>query len=326
MYSVIIPVYRNAEFIPMLIAEFSRISEEIRCKLGQQSEFVFVVDMSPDDSYELLEDALPRAPFSSQLILHTRNFGSLAAIRTGLRCANGDYFGNIAADLQEPPEILVSLLEALVAGNVDIVIGVREGREDSPSSRFTANLFWRTYRALIMKEIPKGGMDVFGCNRRVRDELLKLEEANSSLIGQVIWLGFRRAEVSYRRRARAFGKSSWTFRKKFTYLLDSVFSFTDLPVRILSLIGFAGTLVALVFGLVIIVLRFAGDIPIPGYAATVILISFFGALNMLGLGLVGSYAWRAYENTKRRPLSVIQTARVFAGEGALATIDDKATS
>ena len=120
---------------------------------------------------------------------------------------------------------------------------MREGRDNSPTSRFSANLFWRAYRALIMKDIPKGGMDVFGCNRRVRDELLKLQEANSSLIGLVIWLGFRRAEVGYHRRARAFGKSAWTFRKKLTYLLDSVFSFTDLPVRILTLIGLIGTFV-----------------------------------------------------------------------------------
>ena len=112
MYSVVIPVYRNAEFIPLLIKEFSRISTIVQERLGLAIEFIFVVDGSPDNSYELLEEALPEAPFSSQLIIHARNFGSFAAIRTGLKAATGDYIGTIAADLQEPPDLLLQFAEA----------------------------------------------------------------------------------------------------------------------------------------------------------------------------------------------------------------------
>jgi len=313
MYSVIVPVYRTAEFVPLLIAEFTRINELVQTRFGLPVEFVFVVDGSPDASHALLEAALPQAPFHSQLVLHARNFGSFAAIRTGLLAAKGEYFGVIAADLQEPPEILLAFLEALITDTHDIVVGVREARNDPAMSRFTADLFWNLYRWLVMKEIPEGGVDVFGCNRRAREELVKLDEAHSSIIGLIFWLGLRRTEVGYVRRPRIHGKSAWTFRKKFAYLLDSVFAFTNLPIRILTAAGFLGTGFAVLFGLVILAMRVFGDIPVPGYAATMVVITFFGALNMLGLGLIGAYAWRTYENTKRRPLSIIQSAKIFGG-------------
>lgn len=313
MYTVIIPLYRNEEFVPLLISEFSRISEEVRRRFDMAVEFVFVVDASPDRCYELLQDQLPQAPFPSQLILHARNFGSFAAVRTGLIAGRGDYFGVIAADLQEPPELLIRFLESLRDEQNDIVIGVREGRDDPAMSRVMANLFWRVYRRLVIKDLPEGGVDIFGCTRRIRDELIRLEEAHSSLVGLVFWLGFRRKEIGYERRSRAFGKSAWTLKKKINYLLDSVFAFTDLPIRILTGIGFLGLMVAICFGLLVMILRLGGEIRVPGYATTVIVIAFFGALNTLGLGLIGSYAWRTYENTKRRPLATIQRGQSFDG-------------
>jgi polyisoprenyl-phosphate glycosyltransferase len=319
MYSVIIPVYRNAEFVPALISEFGEIARTVRERHGMATEFVFVVDASPDNSYALLADALPQAPYRSQLILHARNFGSFAAIRTGLQAAKGDYFGVIAADLQEPPELLIRFFERLVDDSHDIVIGVRSGRDDPAVSRFSANVFWAVYRRFVVPEIPKGGVDLFGCNSKIRDELLRLDEARSSLVGLVFWLGFRRGEVEYARRGRQHGKSAWTFRKKMNYLLDSVFAFTDLPVRLLTFGGLLGVAAALAIGLLVTIMRVVGEIDVPGYTATIIVIAFFGALNTLGLGLVGTYAWRAYENTKGRPHATIQSGRSFDGATSAAT-------
>lgn len=313
MYSVIVPVYKNAEYVPLLIEEFSKINNVVQEEYGICIEFVFVVDHSPDLSHALLAHALPNAPFRSQLLLHARNFGSFAAIRTGLKAAKGDYFGVVAADLQEPPEILLSFLKVLTTDECDIAVGVREERKDPIASRVAATLFWRLYRYVVMKEIPKGGVDIFACNRRVRDELLRLEESHSSLVGLIFWLGFRRAQIGYTRRPRIHGRSAWTFGKKITYLLDSIFAFTDLPVRILTFLGALGTGFALLFATMILIVRLVGGIPVPGYAATIVAIMFFGALNTFGLGLVGSYAWRGYENTKRRPLAVVQSIEAFEG-------------
>ncbi|WP_433240092.1 glycosyltransferase family 2 protein [Streptosporangium sp. CA-135522] len=313
MFSVIIPVYRNAEFVPQLIAEFSGISAIVAERYGMPMEFVFVVDASPDDSFDLLKAALPLAPFRSQLLLHTRNFGSFAAIRTGLRAAQGDYFAVMAADLQEPPELLLRFLSSLVNDDMDIAVGVREGREDPGMSRLSANLFWAFYRRFVVRDIPPGGVDVFSCNRRIRDELLRLEEANSSLVGLVYWLGFRRSEVPYERRARAYGKSTWTLSKKVNYLLDSVFAFTDLPIRILTVLGVLGFAIAACLAIFVVVMRLTGEIAAAGYTTTILVITFFGALNTLGLGFIGSYAWRSYENTKKRPLALVHTVHAFDG-------------
>jgi hypothetical protein len=163
----------------------------------------------------------------------------------------------------------------------------------------------------VIKDIPEGGVDLFACTLPVRNEILKLNEAHSSLIGLVYWIGFRRAEVSYRRKARKHGKSAWTFRKKFDYFLDSIFAFTDIPIRILTSIGLLGVLVTSLMGIVVATARVLGIITVSGYATTVLMIMFFGTLNTLGLGLVGHYAWRTYENTKQRSLGIVRYTRSF---------------
>jgi polyisoprenyl-phosphate glycosyltransferase len=321
MFSVVIPVYKNADFVPQLIAEFTSIHADVADKYRMTTEFVFVVDDSPDESFALLQAALPRVPFRSQLLLHARNFGSFAAIRTGLRAAKGDYFAVIAADLQEPPNLLLQFLDKLVSNQADIAVGVREGRDDPAISQLSSNVFWWFYRRFVVRDLPAGGVDVFGCNRRIRDELLQLEEANSSLVGLVYWLGFRRAEISYRRRARAHGKSAWTLSKKITYLLDSIFAFTDLPIRIFTVLGTLGFLVATFLAALVIIMRLLGEIEVAGYTATILVITFFGALNTLGLGFIGAYAWRGYENTKKRPLALVRSVLTFDGtaEGRTST-------
>ena len=305
MFSVIIPVYRNEASVGDLLEALAGVSYAFEVRFGQDLEAIFVIDGSPDRCFELLAANLPASPFRSRVVLHSRNFGSFAAIRTGLAAASGDHFGVIAADLQEPPELLLDFFEALADDRCDVVVGRRDGRADPPTSRWASTLFWRIYRRLIMPEVPNSGVDVFGCNRQFRDELLKLDESNSSLIGLLFWLGFRRTEVSYERLSRKHGASAWTLGKKFNYLFDSVFSFTDLPIRLLVAFGLLGIVLACVLGAAIALARLVGNIDVPGYAATALIILLFGGLNALGLGIVGTYAWRGFENTKRRPLAVV---------------------
>jgi glycosyltransferase involved in cell wall biosynthesis len=314
VFSVVIPVYRNEASIPELIAALSAAGEEMQRRFGEELEAVFVVDGSPDGSHASLERELPGASFPSVLLRHSRNFGAFAAIRSGLAAARGEYCGVMAADLQEPPELMLQFLDAMRRGECDVVVGRREGREDPPLGRLASGLFWRLYRAFVIPELPEGGVDAFGCTRGFRDELLRLEESNSSLVGLVYWLGFRRGEVTYARRSRRHGKSSWTLRKKVTYLFDSVFSFTDLPIRMLMTGGLIGLVTASLMGAIVLVGRLLGTIQVPGYTATALLVMFFGALNAFGLGIIGTYAWRAFENTKRRPLALVMDARAFGGQ------------
>lgn len=299
--SVIVPLYKNEPNVPALLERLAALHRSVPGGI----EAVCVVDGSPDRSYALLAEALPRAPYPSRLLLLSRNFGSFAAIREGLRCATGRWFAVMAADLQEPQALVESFFAVLRADEADVVLGTRAQRADGVADRAASGLFWATYRTLINRELPAGGVDVFGCNEPFRARLLEFREAHSSLVGQLMWLGFRRKTVAYARAARDAGESGWTLRRKLGYLMDSVFAFSDLPIKVFAALGFLGLATSVVLGAVVAVARLGGAIEVPGYAATILSILFFGSLNLLALGIMGSYVWRAYENTKERPLAVV---------------------
>jgi len=305
--SLIIPVYKNELNIPSLLKAIRDMKKE----LSNDLEVVFVVDGSPDKSYEVLKNSLEKEKFSSKLILLSKNFGSFSAIRTGLEIATGKYYAVMAADLQEPPELAIQFFKILKNELIDIAIGTRDGRNDPYFSKLASNLFWSFYKKFVVTDMPKGGIDVFGCNKAFRDNLLKLDESHSSLIAQIFWLGFRRKQVYYKRIERQVGVSAWTFKKKVTYMMDSIFSFTDLPIKLLTRVGAFGIIVFGVLGLITFVSKIMGLISVPGYTAMFLAIGFFGAINLFGLGIIGSYAWRTYENTKKRPLSVILSVEDF---------------
>jgi glycosyltransferase involved in cell wall biosynthesis len=312
MFSLVVPVYRNEASIPDLLTAL----EDLNSSMEGNFEAVLVVDGSPDRCAELLGRGLLAAGFSSQLIVLSRNFGSFAAIRVGLEHARGRHIGVMAADLQEPPELLLEFRNRLEAGGCDVVVGTRTGRGDPLLSRTASYLFWKAYRTLVQREVPAGGVDVFGCTGEFRDHLVALDESNSTLVGLIFWLWFRREEVPYTRRRRKYGRSAWSLSRKIRYLLDSTFAFSDLPIRLLSGVGVVGMGLASVLGLVVLFSKLSGAIPVPGYAATVLTVMFFGGLNSLGLGLIGEYVWRAFENTKRRPLGVVANSRTFEGRQA----------
>ena len=301
MKSLIIPVYKNQDTIPDLFQALEQLNRDLDGSL----EVIFVVDGSPDQSAELIQEQMPGANFASKLLVLSRNFGSYPAIRVGLRVATGLHFAVMSADLQEPPALMVEFFRSLESDPIDVVVGIREGREDPHVSRILSDLFWRLYRRLILPEMPVGGVDVFGCNQAFRNQLLVMKETRSSLVAQIFWLGFRRKEIGYRRAARRHGKSAWTFRKRFEYMMDSVFAFTDFPIKWLIYLGGFGFILSILLGMVTFFARITGWIVLPGYATTLLIVLFFGALNMFGLGVVGSYAWRAYENTKHRPEGIL---------------------
>jgi glycosyltransferase involved in cell wall biosynthesis len=311
MYSVVIPVYKNEASIPDLLGTLRGIGE----RLNSDLEAVFVVDGSPDSSFERLASDLPSASFKSKLIVLSRNFGSFSAIRVGLQKANGPYFAVMAADLQEPADLIIAFFEELARGEVDVVVGTRQSRDDPSLNRMASQLFWFLYRKLIQPDLPRGGIDVFGCNAAFRQELLKLEESHSSLVGLLVWLGFRRKAIPYKRQRRQHGRSAWTFRKRARYLADSSFSFSDLPIKVLLWMGSVGVMISVFFSVILLWSRLTGRIQVPGYSPIVLSIIFFGSVNLACLGIVGAYVWRVYENTKKRPGAVILREMKFSSGG-----------
>ncbi len=307
LYSLVIPVFGNEGSIPELLLALAGID----AALAHRLEVVFVVDGSPDRSFELLGEHLPNCAFASQLVRLSRNFGSFPAIRAGLAIARGPYFAVMAADLQEPPELILDFFRALESEAIDITVGTRASRSDPALSSAAARLFWSLYKRFVQGEMPPGGVDIFGCNTQVRDQLLSLDESNSSLVGLLFWLGFRRKEFPYERRERVHGESGWTLSKKVRYLSDSIYAFSDLPIRLLIGTGAVGVVVSISFGIVVLAARLGGMIEVPGYAAIVLTVVFFAALNMFTLGVLGAYIWRTFENTKGRPDSIVMSADEF---------------
>jgi polyisoprenyl-phosphate glycosyltransferase len=312
MLSLVVPVYKNEASLPRLLRELEALSHRIPDEL----EVVFVVDGSPDGSLAFLQAQLPSWPVSSQLVELSRNFGSFSAIGAGLAQARGEYLAVLAADLQEPPELIVEFHRALSTDEADVVLGCRTGRADAWWSRWLSQSFWFLYRRFVVREMPHGGVDVFGCNRVVRDRLLELRESETNMVALLLWLGFRRTFIEYRRRPRLEGRSAWTFGRKIRYAVNSIFNFTDLPVRALLVLGTGGTLCALVAGVVVLIMWSLGRIPVLGYTPLMLVTTFFGGLTALGLGIIGQYLWLSLQNVRRRPSYVVRTARTFSAQAS----------
>lgn len=310
MLSLIVPVYKNEANIPSLLEAIAAISAQIE----EDFEAVFVVDGSPDYSHVVLERSLPAVRFKAQLISLSRNFGAFAAIRAGLEAAKGEFLAVMAADLQEPPELILQMYKALRNDECDVAYGERQRRDDPWTSQVMSRAFWGLYRRVAIADIPQGGVDIFGCTRTVRDQIMRLGERNSSLIGLLFWVGFRRKGIPYARSKREIGTSAWTFVKKWKYMQDSVFSFSDLPISLLIGVGAIGLLFSTVLALVVFVSAVFGQLDVPGYAATMMVILFLGMLQILSMGVLGIYLWRVFENTKGRPLHVIMSAQSFDGQ------------
>jgi glycosyltransferase involved in cell wall biosynthesis len=310
LMTVVVPVYRNEETLPELVRRLEGVSEQFEDRF----EAVFVVDGSPDGSGPVLRHMLSDSPLRSRLVWHSRNFGSFAAIRTGLTFASGQYIAVMAADLQEPVELLTDFYMALSSGEHDVALGVRCTRQDPGAGRIGSRGFWWVYRRWVQPEMPRGGVDVFACTRQVRDSLEALQESNSSLVGLLVWLGYRRVNVPYDRAARTVGASGWTLRKKARYFFDSVYSFTDLPINLLLAIGVTGVLLSLLGGVVVFVAWAFVGIRVAGYTPLMLTLLVMGSMTLSGLGVVGSYVWRTYENSKRRPGAVPMLSETFNGE------------
>lgn len=313
MYSIIIPVYRNADTLQLLLDRLSHMATQLA---PEPMEVVFTIDGSPDNSAEILRALLPQMNFTTQLIVHSRNFGSFAAIRTGLAAAKGPYFAVMAADLQEPPELVMTFFRQLRTDQCDISVGVRMVREDGTVSDLASRLFWSIYRKLAQPEMPRGGIDMFGCNDKVRDALVKFSESHSTLVGLLIWAGFRRENVPYRRLPRLAGSSGWSLRRKIRYMEDSFYAFSDLPIRLLIWGGGLGILLTMILSFIILVARLIGEIQVPGYTPIILAIMFFGALNLMCLGLIGGYVWRNFENSKQRPHALTLAHEHYTGSKA----------
>ena len=299
--SVVVPVYWNEGSIRAVLNRLGDFNVQTSGRL----QAVFVLDGPSDRSAEILITELPRANFDWKLIELSRNFGAFSAIQIGLAHADGCFVGVMTADLQEPMTFLLEAFDVLQSGEVDVVVGCRESRADPFGQRVSARLYWRTYRRLVQPDVPHNGVDVFACSRQVADVLSKYEEANTSLVGLLFWSGFRKATVTYARPQRDSGKSGWTFRKRFRYMANSVYSFTTLPLMVLQVLGLLGLTASLAVGISVFAAYLSGSIQVSGYVPVMLAVTGSTSVLLIGMGILGSYLWRIFDNTKKRPITII---------------------
>ena len=305
-FSVVVPVYKNASSLRALV----EVLEGLSTRRGSL-EAVFVVDGCPDESEAVLRSLLPRSHLRAQLVALSRNFGSFPAIQRGLACARGQFVCVMAADLQEPVSFVEDAFRALESGQAEVVVGQRVAREDPVRTQLAARAYWRAYRSAVNSEVPPGGVDVFGCSRRVANEIAAMHESHTSLVGLLYWVGYRRLAIPYQRAARHSGKSTWGVRRRIRYLLDSVYAFTDLPIVLVQVVGVLGVALSFLTGIAVFCAWLAGWVTEPGYVPLMVVITGGTSSILLALGIVGSYTWRAYENTKSRPTTIVASEEVF---------------
>jgi dolichol-phosphate mannosyltransferase len=221
----------------------------------------------------------------------------------GLNYVSGDCTMWLAADLQDPPELIVEMTDQWLAGS-KFVVALRESRVDPPLTTLFSNIYHWLVRKIISKDYPRGGIDILLMDAalvpHIRDSSKNI---NTTLLA--FWLGYEPANVPYARRKRVHGKSRWTFAKKVTYFIDSILGFSVLPIRLISLIGFIVSLMSFGYGTYIVVSTMLGYREVAGFATLVALISFLLGLVMIILGIIGEYVWRIFDEVTTRPEAVV---------------------
>lgn len=296
--SIIIPVYCNQmNLLPL----YDDIKNNIFVRKDVLFEIIFVDDGSNDDSWGIIQK-LSKSDNRIKGIKLSRNFGSHAAILCGLSNCSGDCAAIKAADSQEPTELIFNMLDEWSNG-YNVVLAVREDREDKS---FFSNLYYRITRKFALKNMPEHGFDVFLIDRKVIKVLETLDEKNSAITGQILWSGFKTKEVYYVRKKRLIGKSKWTLKKKIRLVMDTLFSFSTLPITFVTSIGAISIVVATIWFFVILISRMNNRIQVQGYTTLLAfqLLSF--GIIMITLGLLGNYLWRTFDSSRRRPVYIIE--------------------
>jgi polyisoprenyl-phosphate glycosyltransferase len=267
-------------------------------------EIVLIDDHSSDESPKIARDWLA-SDARVQYIRLSRNCGSHAAYSAGLSKCTGDAAILLAADLQDPPEMIPELLARWQDG-YDVVWATRAARAgESWTTRLFAHLYYGLMRKFALPQMPQKGADFLLMGRKVIDAYNAIPEKNTSFLAIILWLGFRQTTVDYVKQARHSGKSKWSFSKKFKLLVDSLVSFSYLPIRLTSLVGVCVSILGFLYAIVVVVNAIGGH-PVEGWSSLMVVTLLLGGFQLLMLGMFGEYLWRGYDEARGRPRYVIE--------------------
>jgi glycosyltransferase involved in cell wall biosynthesis len=300
--SIIIPCYFNGENIPFTKKRL--IENESLFENDVTFEYVMVDDGSKDNTVEELIKFKNEQFGKVKIIKLAGNVGSYNAILAGMNYATGDCCVVIAADLQDPPELMVKMYAHWKNG-IKLVVGNRADREDSIFQKAFSNTYHKLIQKFALKNIPNGGFDYVFFDKQLKDEVVKINEKNTNTLYLLAWLNYDMVCIPYTRSKREVGKSRWTLKKKIKLFIDSFISFSYAPLKFISITGITLGFIALLYSLVIIILKFKGSIEPSGWSSMMVVILFVSSFQMIGLGIIGEYVWRNLEASRRRPIYVV---------------------
>lgn len=301
--SIIIPCYYNEGNIP--ITSKKLLENEKLFNDDLEFEYVLVDDGSKDNTLTKLIDFKNQYPEKVKVLKLAGNVGSYNAIVAGMEFATGDCNVIIAADLQDPPELMVEMFRHWKSG-FKLVIGSRSDRKDSWSQKIFSNTFHYLMKNFALRNVPSGGFDYVLFDKQIKEEILKLKERNTNIFYLMTWLGFSYVNIPYVRKEREIGVSRWTLSKKVKLFVDSFVSFSFLPLRFITICGFLFGFAALIYVFVIAYMRIFGGIAVEGWSALMIVILLISSFQMIALGIIGEYIWRTLDASKKRPLYVVE--------------------
>jgi dolichol-phosphate mannosyltransferase len=309
-YSLLVPVYNEAQNLPELYQRLQPVMDS----LDGATELILVNDGSQDESLLLMRELHQKDPRVCYVNL-ARNFGHQIAVSAGLQFVRGQAVVILDADLQDPPELIPDMINLWKQG-YQVVYGQRIKRKENWFKRLCAYGFYRVLGYLASVNIPRDTGDFCLLDRRVVDVLNAMPERNRYVRGLRAWVGFRQTPILYHRSSRYAGEPKYTFTKSLSLAINALVSFSRVPLRLATYLGFLAGLVALGMSILVIYWRFfAPDSPLVGYTIVILAVLFLSAAQLITIGILGEYIGRIYEEVKARPLFTISEVCGFENEG-----------
>lgn len=301
--SIIVPCFNEEESLPLFYAEM----EKIKFQLNDHFEYIFVNDGSKDRTLQVLRD-LNQVDKSVHYLSFSRNFGKEAALYAGLKHATGDLVTVMDADLQDPPELLLTM-KSMLEKNPDLdCVGTRRTTRDGepPIRSFFAKMFYKLINRISQVEMVDGARDFRLMRRQMVDAILEVSEYNRFSKGIFAWVGFKTEYLEYKNVERVAGKTSWSFWQLLNYSLEGIINFSDAPLTIAFLGGVVACLLAFFLIIIVIVRTLIFGDPTSGWPSMVSIILFLGGFQLLTIGILGKYIGKIFMETKKRPIYVIK--------------------
>ena len=303
MITLIIPCYNEQEVLPILYKALCDVAKKM---VEETFEFLFVDDGSKDQTLSILKK-YAESDNRVKYISFSRNFGKEAAIYAGFCNATGDFVAVMDADMQDPPTLLPEMYKAIKDEGYDSVATRRISREGEPRLRsFFAKMFYRIINHISDADIVDGARDFRLMTRKMADAIVQMGEYNRFTKGIYGWIGFRTKWLPYKNVERAAGETKWSFWKLFSYSISGFVNFSEVPLKISSLIGIALCFIAFLSVIVIVIRRFLFGDPVDGWASLASIITFLGGVQLLCIGIMGQYLAKTYLETKKRPIYIVR--------------------